>query len=266
MSYDDAFPAPFKALRENDLLMMNFGPSAWVPFQVKRRVPYLPNLVYDPVLNGAIAGVLAPAGASPGSGQVASFQQNLLFGLSQSVTGIAGVPDLFKTQFDYEILQCAVGVAPAWCRMWLQQPGGAGSFETNLDNNVFASSTYPDVGWFHGYPDGSPFKTPTERSEFFVLNNYSVSFALYNPHTIPINPRMNFLINRLFVTPVTDPRMLARMFQRSVPVKTVSIGVPDTPQTFNGKSYGNIQPISESLVYQALSSNTSVAANAAKAL
>ena len=256
--------SPPSPLRENDLVLFNFGPKSWVPMQVKRRA--LTSLIYDPVLQGTLSGVLAPAGATPGTGQVSAFQQNLLFGLSSTITSINGVPDVFKTAFDYEILEAYVGIAPSWCRVWIQQPGGTGTFVTPLDNNVTPSSSYPDVGFFDGYADGSPFKYPTERSGFYVFGSYSASFSLYNPHTIPINPRLNFLLNRVFMAPVTDPKMMVRMFQHSVPVRSISVGLPDTQQNFNGKLYGNIAPIPEALPFQALSSDTPVATAAQKAL
>lgn len=260
---DDNEMAP-KPLRENDLVLFNFGPASWVPMQVKRRK--LTGVIYDPVLQGALGGVLAPNGATPGTGQVSSFQSNVLLSLSSTQTSINGVTDIFQTFKDYEILQVYAGIAPNWVRVWVQQPGGTGQFTTQLDNNINPTSTYPDVGFFDGYEDGSPFVAPTRRGEFFTFANYSASFAFDNPHNIPASPRLNFLINRAFVTPVTDPKMMVRMFQRSVPVRTVSVGLPDTEQTFNGKAYGNITPIPEALPFQALSSSPSVAAAAMKAL
>jgi len=227
-----------RPLQKDDYFVTNFGDSAGsVPFVVRRATVF--PLPYDPVKQGVLGGQMVQAGGTPSGSQVAAFLDNQLFALSSTVTSIAGVTDIFQIQQNYEVLQVWFGVAPRQLRVWAKQPYG--QFVGVLDNNVNPSSTYPDVGFIHGFD--SPFSRPNKETELTIFRNLSVNWALYNPGPWPINPRFLFVINRMFVRPVTDPQLALALLQRRLPAHHTSVGNPQNSVPFDSDSYGKVKPI-----------------------
>lgn len=233
----------------DDYLVLNVGADKWVPLQCKRATLF--DFLYDPVLQGALGGVLAPAGAAAGTGQVAAWQDNILLAISASATGangttqsINGVTDIFQVQQAYEVLQLWMGIAPKPTRFWLKQPIGA--FVNVMDQNLVPTTNFPDVGFLDGYE--SPYVAPSTRSEWFSLANLSANFAFFNPEHVPRNPRFHIVVNRMIVRPVVDPGVIASLLRRTRPAKYASIGSPAVEVPFNGEPYGDIEPISPSVL------------------
>jgi hypothetical protein len=235
--------AYLKPLRKDDYLVISLGDSVGsVPFVVRRATAF--PLVYDPVKQGVFSGMMAPVGAAPSGSQVASFVDNVLLALSSAVTSIAGVTDVFQLLKQYEILQAWFGVAPRQLRVWAKQPYG--QFVGVMDGSMNPSSTYPDVGFVHGYD--SPFGRPAKETELTILRNTSVNWAFQNPGPWPINPRLWFFINRMFVEPVKDPALALSLVSRRIPAHHTSIGNPENTVTFDSPSYGQIKPIPTSIL------------------
>jgi|GEM_PF-1327343 hypothetical protein len=224
-------------LQESDYVVLNTGTDEYVPLVVRRQS--LNPLVYDPVLQGALAGPMVQVGEVPGAGQAPGYIQNLQLPLLNTVTSIAGVTNIFTLLDELELYQVFWGVAPRQMRVWLQQPGG--SFVAALDQNIVPSQTYPDVGFLDGFD--SPYKSPSRYSEFFSLNSILISFVLANPGPWPVNPRFYFLVNRLYVDPVTDPAIVQRLLKRTMPARYVSLGAPNVNLPWPSNNYGKIQPL-----------------------
>ncbi len=224
-------------LHESDYLLLNVGVDQYVPFVVRRQS--LNELVYDPVLQGAIAGPQVGPGATPGSGQAASYLAQVQLGLSQSATSIAGVVDIFGMLDTLEMDQVFFGIAPRPHRIWVQQPSGA--FVQGLEQNIVPASAYTDVLDVDGFD--SPYGRPSPASEFFALNSLSVTFALANPQPWPVTPRIDFLINRLYVQPVADPVVVQRLLKRSIPAHYFSMGNPKVNMPWPSRGYNGALPL-----------------------
>lgn len=224
-------------LRESDYLLLNVGVDQFVPFVVRRQA--LNELIYDPVLQGAIAGPQVGPGVTPGVGQAASYLAQIQLGLSNSVTSIAGVFDIFGMLDPLEMYQVFFSVAPRPHRVWVQQPVGA--FIQGLEQNIVPSTTYADILGIDG--ESSPYGRPSPASEFFSLSSLSVTFALENPQPWPVNPRLDFLINRIYVQPVNDPALVQRLLKRAVPAHYFSMGNPKVNLPYSSTAYNGAKPL-----------------------
>lgn len=224
-------------LQESDYLVLNTGVDEYVPLVVRRQT--LNPLVYNPVAQGALAGPMVPIGVVPSLGQAPGYIQNLQLPLSLAATSVAGVTNIFTLLDTLEVYQVFWSVAPRQMRVWLQQPGGA--FVGALDQNIVPSQTYPDVGFLDGFD--SPYKAPSRYSEFYSLNSILVSFVLENPGPWPVNPRFRFLVNRLYVEPVSDPAIVQRLLKRTMPARYASLGAPNVSLPWPSNNYEGIQTL-----------------------
>jgi hypothetical protein len=234
-------PSDLPYLRESDYVLLNVGVDQYVPLVVRRQ--QLAELVYDPVAQGTLAGPQVPPGGSPSASQSANYVAQLQLGLSAAVTSINGVFDIFQLLDDLEVYQVFFGIAPRQHRVWVQQP--LGSFVTGLDQNIVPSASYEDVLQVDGFQ--SPYGSPSPLSEFFSLKGLSVSFALANPAPWPVNPRLDFYMNRLYVQPVGDPAIVQRLMKRSIPARYVSMGLPKTNMPWPASNYNKAQPLPSAL-------------------
>lgn len=226
-----------RLLGVDDLLLLNIGPDQFVPFVVRRAKGN--ELLYDPVLQVAIAGPQVPSGATASASQAATFVDNVQFGLSPTVTSISNVNDIFWNLAPYEIYQVFVGVAPRYERVWIKQPYG--NFQTGLEQAITPTSTYPDVGFFDGFR--SPYGRPSRTTETFILVSTSVNFTLYNAAPWIVSPRFAFFINRLFVQPVRDPAVVKALLNRSIHARYYSMGNPLNGIPWPKSYYGDIDPL-----------------------
>ncbi|MGI0067034.1 MAG: hypothetical protein ACREB9_01200 [Thermoplasmata archaeon] len=225
-------------LHESDYLLLNVGVDQYVPFVVRRQA--LNEVVYDPVLQGALAGPQVPPGATPSAGQAANYVAQVQFGLLASETSITGVFDIFGALDTLEMDQVFFGISPRPHRAWVQQP--TGTFVQGLEQNIVPSATYADVIDTDGF--ASPFGRPGAASEFFSLSTLSVTFALANPQPWPASPRFDFLINRLYVQPVNDPLTVQRLLKRAIPAHYFSMGNPKVNLPYAPQQYGGAKPLS----------------------
>ncbi len=236
-------------LREGDYFVPGFGVNdrgqpLVVPFQVSRTQVF--DFVYDPVAQGSLGGVLAPAGASPGTGQVAAFQDNIILGLSASLTKLNGVTDIFNILLNGEVYEIVYGIAPSIARVYLKQPYNVPV--TSMDQNIVPSANIPDVGYTDGFPDGSPFVHPSPATRWYAFANISANFSFYNPAPYPVNPRLNFVVNRMRVRVVKDLPTLKGLLTKSIPARWKTIGNPFINTGFSKLQYENVNPIPPSMV------------------
>lgn len=230
-------PSELPFLRESDYLLLNVGVDQYVPLVVRRQ--QAAELVYDPVAQGALVGPQVQNGGTPSASQASYYQAQVQLGLSQTLTAIAGVVDIFQLLDAMEVYQVFFGISPRQQRVWVQQP--VGSFVTQLDQNIVPSLQYEDVVQMDGFQ--SPIGSPSPFSEFYSLKSLSVTFTFANPAPWPVNPRLDFYVNRLYVEGVTDPVTVQRLLRRQVPARYVSMGSPKTNMPWPANNYNGLQPL-----------------------
>jgi len=211
-------------LKENYILGLSFAPGKYAFYRVTRSnvFPLVYNFQTELSVNP-----LNPYGQSY-TGYSAYYLSLQNLGLPQSEVNTP-VTDMFKIDRDNEIWQIFYGIAPSYLKVLPVQPPSSAPIY-HLDQSITPSQTFIKIG-FDGF--ASPFDEPSDKTEAYVLAGLSIGFVLINPVTIPISPKLKFIINRMIVEPITDPNMARAILDGKVPAHIVTIGSAENDLSSN---------------------------------
>jgi len=198
-----------KLLRSNDYVVLNLGYGAnekviLTGFKVMRTNFF--TMAYNFIEQGAISSDLAPNGMSN-----VNFTPYYTEIVKLPLSKIQNVTDMFLLDKQNEMLQVFYGISPSYLRVIPRQPDTMNEFY--MDQQITPSSNFISLG-IDGFM--SPFDSPAQITETFILAGLSVGITLENPVTIPINPTLNFWINRMLVEPITDSATIMNIIKGKI--------------------------------------------------
>lgn len=130
------------------------------------------------------------------------------------------ITTLFKIDKKNEIWQVFMGLSPSYLRVIPIQPSSYAP-KFHLDQSINPNKNYYEIG-FDGFD--SPFNSPSDISETYIMDGLDLGMVLINPVTVPISPVINFTINRMLVMPITDPTLVKSILDGRIPAHLVTIG------------------------------------------
>jgi hypothetical protein len=214
-------------LKENQYLVISTAPKTYYGFKVIRRQSLILSYNFATEttnITGPMSPYTGPDPVAPTS-STSSYQssmsgyQSYYVELNKLPLGkIQSISDVFKIEDANQIYQVFMGIAPSYLRIGLRLNTTS---TTSIEQNIALSQSFLDLFNIDGYT--SPFNEPSPESEFFVLKPLTVGLTLVNPVSVPINPRLQFFINRLMVEPIPQ-NIQAAILSNSIPAKKVSIG------------------------------------------
>jgi hypothetical protein len=250
--------APY--VEEKDFVVACLGPTQlesggiglnFMPFRCQKSARY--NFAYDWEQYNANFLPLAPAGVQGITGIAQAFFVANLQPAISGVSNISNVTNLFSLTSGgqpYEALQCFIGVAPSYLRVYIQQPPNAGPVGS-MDQNIIPQTTFYDSGYFDGF--ASPYDAPTKAGQVLVLAGTEPWFTLANPVSVLVDPHFNLFFNRMLLSPVVNNpnavepknRTLATAVVMGLLPRThfISIGNPFNGATVNPTSYPGAQVV-----------------------
>jgi hypothetical protein len=218
-------------LKENQYLVISTGPGIYYGFKVIRRQDLI--LTYNfateaaniitPMTSYGNTGLVAANNIGPmvpyGTTAVPTGYQSYYVELNKlPLAKIQNIADVFKIEDINQIYQVFMGISPSYLRVGLRLNTTS---ITTLNQSIAPSQSFVDLFDIDGFT--SPYDEPSPESEFYVLKPLTIGFTLMNPVTIPINPRLQFFINRLMVEPIPQ-NLHAPILNNAVPAKKVSLG------------------------------------------
>lgn len=252
-------------VEEKDFLVACLGPAplpggaggtglAFMPFRCQKSQKF--NFVYDWAQYNANFLPLAPVGIGGISGLAQPFyisnQQPAIAGVA-NISNVTNLFSLTNGGQPFEALQCFIGVAPSYLRVYIQQPPNAGPVGS-MDQNLIPQQTFYDEGFFDGF--SSPYEFPTKKGQILVLAGTEPWFTMVNPVGWLIDPHFNLFFNRMLLTPVinnplaADPRnrtLASAVVMGQLPnTHFISIGNPFNPVTVNPTLYPGAQVVTVS--------------------
>jgi len=201
-------------LKEGHYLVVSPAKDVYYGFKVVRKQELILNynLATETTNN---AGPMIPYGWT----SIPTGYQNYYVEINKlPLAKIQNVTDMFKIENDNEIWQVFMGIAPSYLKIGLRINTASA---TAISNSIAPSQSFLDLFAVDGFT--SPFDEPASESEFFAMKPLTIGLTLMNPVTIPINPRLQFFINRIIVDPI-PPNVQNAIMSGSVPAKKVSIG------------------------------------------
>jgi hypothetical protein len=201
-------------LKEGHYLVVSPGKDIYYGFKVVRKQELMLtyNFATETTNN---TGPMVPYGWT----SIPSGYQNYYVEINKlPLAKIQNVTDMFKIENDNEIWQVFMGIAPSYLKVGLRINTASA---TAISNSIAPSQSFLDLFAVDGFT--SPFDEPAPESEFFAMTPLTIGLTLMNPVTIPINPRIQFFINRMIVDPI-PPNVQNAIMSGSVPAKKVSIG------------------------------------------
>ena len=198
-------------LKENYIVAFQTG-SGLLPYKVVKKeiIPF----IYDIMKENGNLPPLSPVGQTVSGFSPFYYDFNTL-----QLTSIQNVQDMFNLTRPDEVLQVFTGIQPSYVRFIYKQPTTEKLM--NLDQNINLSLSFYQQG-FDGFI--SPFNDPSPDTEIFVLPGLSFSMVLINTVSVPVSPTINFIINRMRVTPITDKETINNILAGKIPAKIVSLG------------------------------------------
>lgn len=187
-------------LKTGYLLLFSVNEESFVPFKVTHQSAF--HLSYN-IPTDYSTPVIPPLTTIPAS--------------SLPLATIQNETDIFKFTDSVTIYQVLMGIAPSYLNVYLYNSTDAPKsvLSSNLNQN-----TFKNLGAINGF--NHPYDNPDY--EFFVFANAPPHFAFYDPVPIPVvNGKLNFLINKMTVAPVTDSKLIKKMYYGSVPVRKESV-------------------------------------------
>jgi len=145
--------------------------------------------------------------------------------------GPRNVEDLKPLAID-RLYQGIFGIKTA-CYIYMNLPLNARLWGT--DKRPIASSSLRAVG-FRDLND-SPYENPTFMTEFFLQKDGSFDYPAmyaYNPTERTLEPKLNFLINKLEIEKVTEPVVLEKLEKKLIPYRPITLG--GIPPVRSGKA------------------------------
>jgi len=198
-------------LKENYIVAFQTG-AGLLPYKVVKKeiIPF----VYDIMEEN---GNLPPL--SPVTQTISSFSPFFYEFNTLQLTSIQNVQDMFSLTKPDEVLQVFTGIQPSYVRFIYKQPTTEKLMD--MDQNINLSQSFYQQGY-----DGfiSPFNDPSPDTEIFVVPGLSFSMVLVNTVSVPVNPIINFIINRMQVTPIIDSKTISDIQSGRIPAKIVSLG------------------------------------------
>jgi len=202
-------------LKENQYLVISTGPKTYYGFKVIRKQ----NLILNYNFATETTNNTGPMGPYTGDPSATGGTQSYYVELNKlPLAKIQNITDVFKIDEPNQIYQVFMGISPSYLRVGMRLNTTS---ITSFSQGIAPSPSFLDLFTIDGFM--SPFDEPSPESEFFVLKPLTVGLTLMNPVTVPINPRLQFFINRLMVEPI--PQNLHNpILTNSIPAKKVSIG------------------------------------------
>ena len=198
-------------LKENYIVAFQTG-AGLLPYKVVKKeiIPF----VYDIMEEN---GNLPPL--SPVTQTITGFSPFFYEFNTLQLTSIQNVQDMFSLTKPDEVLQVFTGIQPSYVRFIYKQPITEKLMD--MDQNINLSQSFYQQGY-----DGfiSPFNDPSPDTEIFVVPGLSFSMVLVNTVSVPVNPVINFIINRMQVTPIIDSKTISDIQSGRIPAKIVSLG------------------------------------------
>ncbi len=207
-------------LKENQYLVISTGPKTYYGFKVIRKQSLILtyNFATETTNNtGPMSPYTGPDPVPPTS-STSGYQSYYVELNKLPLAKIQNISDVFKIEDTNQIYQVFMGIAPSYLRVGLRLNTVS---TTTIGQSIALSQSFLDLFNIDGYT--SPFNEPSPESEFYVLKPLTVGLTLVNPVTVPINPRLQFFINRLMVEPIPQ-NLHAAILSNSMPAKKVSIG------------------------------------------
>ncbi len=201
-------------LKENQYLVISTGPGTYYGFKVTRKqnLVLTYNFATETTNN---TGPMVPYGSTA----VPTGYQNYYVELNKlPLAKIQNITDVFKIEDTNQIYQVFMGIAPSYLKVGMRLNTTS---ITSLSQSIAPSQSFLDLFTIDGY--ASPYDEPSPESEFYVLKPLTIGLTLMNPVTVPINPRLQFFINRLMVEPIPQ-NLHAPILNNSIPAKKVSLG------------------------------------------
>jgi len=217
-------------LKENYIVAFQTG-AGLLPYKVVKKeiIPF----VYDIMSEN---GNLPPL--SPVTQTITGFSPFFYEFNTLQLTSIQNVQDMFSltrtNSTQSEVLQVFTGIQPSYVRFIYKQPTTEKLM--NMDQNINLSQSFYQQGY-----DGfiSPFNDPSPDTEIFVVPGLSFSMVLVNTVSVPVNPVINFIINRMQVTPIIDSKTINDIQSGRIPAKIVSLGgVFSSVSSYINSSFG----------------------------
>jgi len=154
------------------------------------------------------------------------------------------------------IHQVLTGIAPSRMRLI---PSFGRNQNLGLETSLEGGS---DESWVNGFD--SPYNSPTQQSELFVINNQpDLKLQAYNPMSEPKAAKLSFFINKLKYATVTDMDMMKAMLQNQITSRKHPMGLGavgknqmDTPQWVR-RAFGEHIHETEEILREGDSSNAS---------
>ena len=238
-----------RILQPRYLLLIETGQDQYVALRVGRQ--RLAQVAYNFVNDGADFLPLAPVNSTGTSGVTQGFfsQHNPITISKLGSQDLLGIP----TPRTGNLMQLFYGIAPSYCFVTPEQPGGT-QLEQLPNTQLFPQSSYPYIYDNSGF--SSPFYRPAKHTELFTVANVTIQFTLVNSVSIPISPKMLFVINNMRVSPIESLDLFRKMLEGTVARRVVSMGQVYSDVTWSSAIYGNVEPVSAKSI---LGSNGSVA-------
>jgi len=213
-------------LKENYIVAFQTG-TGLLPYKVVKKeiIPF----VYDIMTEN---GNLLPL--SPVTQTISGFSPFFYEFNTLQLTSIQNVQDMFSLTRTNEVLQVFTGIQPSYVRFIYKQPTTEKLM--NMDQNINLSQSFYQQGY-----DGfiSPFNDPSPDTEIFVVPGLSFSMVLVNTVSVPVEPIINFIINRMQVTPIIDSKTISDIQSGRIPAKIVSLGgVFSSVNSYINSSFG----------------------------
>ncbi len=234
ISYDDIEE---RLLQPRFLMLLDTGRDQYVALRVVRQS--LMQIYYDFVNDAPGFLPLAPVNGTAVSGQTQPFisQHNAVNISELSISDALAIPKPRTSN----MLQIFYGIAPSYCFVTPEQPGGTPNAQLP-ETAGFPQSNYPYIASHSGYD--SPLYEPSKYTELFGIADVTIQFTLANTVSIPISPKMLFVINNMLVEPIDSLDLFRKMLEGTVPRRVVSVGQIYTNIQFSGATYGGISPVS----------------------
>lgn len=238
-----------RLLQPRFLLLLETDDNAFVALRVKRQ--HVSKIAYNFVND--YSGFL-PLDAIGGSGTSGVTQSSFVQHKAIQVSEIGNLQDALDipTPRTYNLMQIFYGIAPSYCFVTPEEPGGT-LLAQMPETSEFPQSAYPWIYDHNGYD--SPFYMPSQDTELFSIANVTIQFTLANTATIPISPKFSLILNNMTVEPIDSVDLFKAMLDGRIARRVVSMGQVYSNVVWSQSIYG-VQPVSASEVQASNASTT----------
>lgn len=201
-------------LKENHYLVISTGQDKYYGFKVARKQEMILTYNFATETQNN-QGPMVPYGST----SVPPGYQNYYVEINKlPLTKIQNIYDLFKIDKTNVIYQVFFGIAPSYLRVGMRLNTTS---IVSLEQSISPTTSFIDLFTIDGFT--SPYDQPAPDSEFYAIQPLTIGMTLMNPVTIPVNPRLQFFINRMVVEPIPKNIQNAIM-TNAIPTRKVSLG------------------------------------------